>query len=96
MLRSRLGVVLVGGAGLAVALTGTAGATPSAPPVGCAGSDPHLTVQGTGQGSGTPDVLTAAFGFSTTASSSAAALTQNNAEVAQALQALTSSGVAKA
>ncbi len=88
-------VVLVGGAGLAVALTGTAAATPGAPPVSCAGSDPRLTVQGTGQGSGTPDVLTASFGFSTTASSSAAALNQNNAEVAQALQALTSSGVAK-
>ena len=78
-----------------MALTGTAGATPGAAPVGCAGSDPHLTVEGTGQGSGTPDVLTAAFGFSTTASSSAAALTQNNDEVAQALQALTADGVAK-
>lgn len=90
-----VGVVLFGGVGLGLALTGTAGATPSAAPVSCAGSDPHLTVQGTGQGSGTPDVLTAAFGFSTTASSSADALTQNNAEVAQALQALTANGVAK-
>ncbi len=33
-----VGVVLVGGAGLAVALTGTAEATPGAPPVSCAGS----------------------------------------------------------
>ena len=48
----------------------------------CAASAPHLTVQGSGQGSGTPDVLTAVFGFSTTASSSTAALSQNNAKVA--------------
>lgn len=90
-----VGVVCLGGAGLGLALTGTAGATPSGVPASCANSDPHLTVQGTGQGSGTPDVLTAVFGFSTTASSSAAALTQNNAKVAQALQALTANGVAK-
>ena len=55
----------------------------------------YLTVEGTGQGSGTPDVLSAVFGFSTTASSSAAALSQNSTEVALALQALTANGVAK-
>ncbi len=89
-----VGAVCLGGAGLGLALTGTAGATTSGAPASCANSDPHLTVEGTGQGSGTPDVLTAVFGFSTTASSSAAALTQNNAKVAQALQALTANGVA--
>ena len=57
-------------------------------------SAPHLTVQGSGQGSGTPDVLTAVFGFSTTAGSSSAALSQNNAKVATALQALSTNGVA--
>ncbi|MFZ0248309.1 MAG: SIMPL domain-containing protein, partial [Acidimicrobiales bacterium] len=41
-----------------------------------------------------PDVLTAVFGFSTAAGSSAAALSQNNAKVAQALAALTDNGVA--
>ena len=88
--------MLLGGAGLGLALTGgAAGATASATPASCANSAPHLTVQGTGQGSGTPDVLTAVFGFSTTASSSAAALTENSSKVAQALQALTASGVAK-
>ncbi len=87
--------MLLGGAGLGLALTGAAGATPNAAPASCAGSAPHLTVEGIGQGSGTPDVLTAVFGFSTTASSSTAALTQNNGKVAQALQALTTSGVAK-
>ena len=87
--------MLLGGAGLGLALTGAAGATPNAAPASCAGSAPHLTVEGIGQGSGTPDVLTAVFGFSTTASSSTAALTQNNGKVAQALQTLTTSGVAK-
>ncbi len=90
------GAVLLGGAGLGLALTGDAGATPSTTPASCAGSAPHLTVQGTGQGSGAPDVLTAVFGFSTTAGSSAAALAQNNDKVAQALQALAASGVGKA
>ena len=69
-----LGAVLLGAAGLAVALSGVAAATPAAAPSSgsCAPSAPHLTVEGTGQGSGTPDVLRAVFGFSTTASSSAA------------------------
>jgi hypothetical protein len=95
--------VLLGAAGVLVlvatecgiARTNIASASPSAGPARCAPSDPHLTVQGSGQGSGTPDVLTAVFGFSTTASSSNAALTQNSAKVAQALQTLSSNGVAK-
>ena len=78
-----------------IALTGVAAATTATAPASCASSAPHLTVEGTGQGSGTPDVLSAVFGFSTTASSSAAALSQNNTEVALALQALTSNGVAR-
>jgi len=81
------GAVLLGAAGLGLGLTGDAAAAPSAAPASCAGSAPHLTVQGTGQGSGAPDVLTAVFAFSTTAGSSAAA---------QALQALAANGVAKA
>jgi hypothetical protein len=90
-----VGALLLGGTGLGLALTTTAGASPGTAPARCAAADPHLTVQGTGQGSGTPDVLTAVFAFSTTAGSSAAALTQNNAKVAQALQALATNGVAK-
>jgi uncharacterized protein YggE len=85
---------LVGAAGLGVALTGGAAASSPVALASCTGSAPHLTVEGTGQGSGTPDVLSAVFGFSTTASSSAAALSQNNTEVALALQALTANGVA--
>ena len=92
-----LGAVLLAAAGFGMALTGVAAASTATPPVApasCASSAPHLTVEGTGQGSGTPDVLSAVFGFSTTASSSAAALSQNSTEVALALQALTANGVA--
>jgi uncharacterized protein YggE len=88
-----LGAVLLGAIGLAMALPGAAAATTVAP-ASCASSAPHLTVEGSGQGSGTPDVLSAVFGFSTTASSSAAALSQNSTEVALALQALASNDVA--
>jgi uncharacterized protein len=88
-----LGTVLLGVAAFGVNLASGAAATPVAPG-SCTSSAPHLTVEGTGQGSGTPDVLSAVFGFSTTASSSAAALSQNNAKVALALQALTANDVA--
>ncbi len=74
----------------------SAGATtPAGTPAGCSSSQPRLTVQGTGQADGTPDVLTAVFGFSSTAPSATAALSQNNAEVNQALLALSGKGVAQ-
>jgi uncharacterized protein YggE len=85
----------VAGTGLGLRLT-AAGAGPaaaSAPP-GCNSSAPRLTVQGSGQASGTPDLLTSAFSFSTTAGSSASALSENNAKVSQALVALAANGVA--
>jgi hypothetical protein len=91
-----VGALVVGGAGLALALALSAGATtPAAVPAGCNSSQPHLTVQGTGQAKGTPDVLTAVFGFSSSAGSATSALSQNNAEVNQALAALSSKGVAQ-
>ncbi len=88
-------LVLAGGVGLGLALSDAGASTPVSPQAGCGGSNPKLTVQGTGQASGTPDVLNAVFSFSSTAGSSAAALSQNNAEVGQAITALTGSGVAK-
>ena len=98
--RTTLGIMswslLLGAVALAAWNSSASAATP--PPAAasgsCATSAPHLTVQGSGQGSGTPDILTAVFGFSTTAASSAAALSQNNAKVALALQALSANGVA--
>ena len=90
-----LGALLVGAAGLALAL-GDAGATTPVPAAsGCGPANPRLTVQGTGQASATPDVLSAVFGFSTTESSSSAALSANNAKVNQALLALAADGVAR-
>ena len=91
-----LGALVIGGAGLGLALSDAGAAAPPTAPVaaGCSSPGPRLTVQGTGQASAAPDVLTAVFGFSTTASSSTAALSQDNGEVNQALQALTANGVA--
>jgi uncharacterized protein len=90
-----VGALLVGGTGLALALNAGA-TTPATTTAGCSSSQPRLTVQGTGQADGTPDVLTAVFGFSSMAATSAAALSQNNAEVNQALLALAGNRVAKA
>jgi hypothetical protein len=89
-----VGALVVGGAGLGLALSAGA-TTPAADPAGCNSAQPHLTVQGTGQAKGTPDVLTAVFGFSSSAASATAALSQNNGEVNQALVALSSKGVAQ-
>ncbi len=91
-----LGALLLGGAGLGLALT-DAGATTTGTvqAAGCGPTTPRLTVQGTGQASATPDVLTALFGFTTTASSSGAALSSDNATVDAALLALDGNGVAR-
>lgn len=86
--------LVIGGTGLGLALSAGA-STPAPTPAGCHSSEPRLTVQGTGNADGTPDVLTAVFGFSSSAPSANAALSQNNAEVNQALLALSGKGVAQ-
>jgi uncharacterized protein len=91
-----LGALLVAGAGLGLALADAGASTPAVPLAGCGSSSPHLTVQGTGQASEPPDVLSAVFSFSSTDSSSAAALSDNNAKVNQALLALEANGVHQA
>jgi uncharacterized protein YggE len=88
-----IGALLLAVAGLGLALSDAGASTPVVSPAGCGSSSPHLTVQGTGQASASPDVLTAVFGFSSTASSSASALNDDNAKVSQALAALDGSGV---
>jgi uncharacterized protein YggE len=90
-----LGALVIGGTGLGLALSAGASTTAPAPP-GCGSAQPRLTVQGTGQAEGTPDLLTAVFGFTSTAGTSATALSQNNTEVNQALLSLGSHGVAPA
>jgi uncharacterized protein len=96
-------LVLAGaGAGVALSLAlgvaGSAVPTPASAAVttaqGCKASTSKITVQGTGHATGTPNLLNAVFGFSTTAGSSTAALSENNEKVTQALSALESSGVA--
>ncbi len=89
-----LGALLLGGAGLGLAFS-DAGATTPVQAAGCGSSSPRLTVQGTGQASATPDVLTAVFSFNTTAGSSSAALAADNTQVNQALAALAADGVAR-
>ncbi len=90
-----LGALLLGGAGLGLALSDAGASTAAPAPSGCGPSNPRLTVQGTGQASATPDLLTAVFGFSSTAASSGSALAANNAKVNQALLALAANGVAR-
>jgi hypothetical protein len=89
-----VGALVLGGVAFGLVRSSSAATTPSATPANCATSAPHLTVQGSGLGTGTPGVLTAVFAFSTTAGGSSAALSQNNAKVALALTALTGNGVA--
>ena len=89
-----LGAMVLGGAGLGLVLT-TAGASTPVQAAGCGSASSRLTVQGSGQASAAPDVLTAVFGFATTAGSSGAALGANNGQVNQALSALTANGVAR-
>ena len=97
-----VGALVLGAAALAVALGDAGGASPASASAtatasasqGCGASTSRITVQGMGQATGTPDVLNAVFGFNTTAGSSTAALSENNAKVTQALAALTTSGVA--
>jgi uncharacterized protein YggE len=95
VLAMTLGALLVGATGLGLALSDAGATTPAPAALGCGPANPRLTVQGTGQASATPDVLRAVFGFSTTAGSSSAALTANNAQVSQALLALAANGVAR-
>jgi uncharacterized protein YggE len=87
-----------GGAGGAPAASGSASASTLSSAVtasqGCKATTSKITVQGTGRATGTPDVLNANFGFSTTAGSSTAALSENNDKVTQAVTALESNGLA--
>lgn len=87
-----IGALVVGGTGLGLALTAGA-STAATAAAGCDSAQPHLTVQGTGRADGTPDLLTAVFGFSSTAGTSSSALSQDNTEVNQALLALANNGV---
>jgi hypothetical protein len=86
------GVVVVAAVGLTVAATRDAAA--AAPTVvGCGSSTPRLTVQGTGQASGTPDSLDFDAQVSVTAGSAASALAQDSATTSSVVQAIEAAGV---
>jgi hypothetical protein len=82
----------VGGSGLGLALDRGG---PAAAAVTCSSATPRLTVQGTGQATGAPNVLTVVFGLNATAPSAAAALTKDDTQVSEALLGLAAHGVAK-
>jgi uncharacterized protein len=90
-----VGALLVGGTGLGLALDNAGATTPAPKAVSCSSKTPELTVQGVGQASATPDVLTAVIQFNATAPTAAAALSQDNVKVNGAVLALTTGGVAK-
>jgi uncharacterized protein YggE len=83
----------VGGTALGLAVSDTGGTSNPPRAVTCAGS-PKLTVQGLGQSTAAPDVLTAVMEVDTTAGTATASLTQNNTEVAAVVFQLTQGGVA--
>ncbi len=84
----------VGGVALGLAATsGTSSASgpPSAP---CAGSAPKLTVQGTGNASATPDVLTVAVDIDVTDPNAQASLVDDNTKASAVTAVLKQGGVA--
>lgn len=62
----------------------------------CGHDAPHLTVHGTGQATGTPDLLTVQFQISVTRPSASTALASDNAKAAAVLAALVRGGVDRA
>lgn len=82
----------VGGVALGLAASNTASrAAPSAP---CAGSGPKLTVQGTGNASATPDLLTVTVAIDVTDANAQASLADDNTKASALTAALRLGGVA--
>jgi uncharacterized protein YggE len=82
--------VVLGAAALTVASTRSpAAATPAA----CGGSTPHLTVQGTGRASGTPNSLDFDAEVDVTGPSAQGALAQDSATTSSVVQAMEAAGV---
>jgi len=80
----------VGGVALGLSASGQAATAPGS----CGGSAPKLTVQGTGEASATPDLLTLSIGIDVTDGSAQAALADDNAKAAAVTGALEHGGVA--
>ena len=85
--------IVLGAAALTVAATrNPAGATPAS----CGGSTPHLTVQGTGRASGTPDSLDFNAEVDVTGPSAQGGLAQDSDTTSSVVQAMEAAGVKKA
>jgi uncharacterized protein YggE len=85
---------LVGGAGLGLGLTDSRGSSTTTVH-SCGGNTPRLTVQGTGQASGTPNLLTAVLSINVTAGSATAALSEDNTKVNAVVLGLLAGGATK-
>jgi len=83
----------LGGVALGVALSSSATASTSVSGA-CTSSAPKLTVQGTGNASATPDLLTLAIGIDVTDSTAQASLADDNSKAAAVAAALKAGGVA--
>jgi hypothetical protein len=84
-------------AAAAVTIAATRDPASAAPSIAaCGSSTPRLTVQGTGQASGTPDSLDFDAQVSVNASSAAGALAQDNATTSSVVQAVEATGVKSA
>jgi uncharacterized protein len=86
----------VGGAALGLAASnGTAAASPpTTPSASCAGSAPKLTVQGTGNASATPNLLTVSVDIDVTDPSAKASLVDDNTRASAVTAVLKQGGVA--
>ena len=82
--------VILGGIALGVA-AGTSGAAPT-PQASCGPTSPKLTVQGTGEATARPDLLTVVVQVTATEPSAAQALAMDNTQAAAVVTALRSGG----
>ena len=85
--------LVVGGVALGLAVSSPASATPAASAT-CASSVPKLTVQGTGNASATPNLLTVSVGIDVTEPSAQASLVDDNTRAGAVITALKAGGVA--
>jgi len=84
--------IALGGSAVGLAATTGTGA-PRAPAPGCSSTSPRLTVQGTGQATATPDLLTVAVDITVSAPSAQASLAADNAKASAVTAAFQTGGV---
>jgi len=96
MVAVAVGIVVAlatGGTALALAASGSSSSSSSSFAVGCGGSAPKLTVQGTGMASGAPNMLTVSVGIDVTDPSAQVSLADDNTKASAVTAALKQGGV---